>query len=404
MELISYSCNVFCFLMAILGFYLTAASIGSFLRRRPLPPSSHQLRFAVLVPARNEAGCISGIIESIQQQHYPPELVDIYVIPNNCTDDTAGVATAAGAQTIHVSPAVRSKGQALHEAFDLLLHTQKHDAYCIFDADNEACPEFLAEINRALVSGARAAKSRIFAKNAHESWVCACYEIFFCNANRFLNLARSNLGLSARVIGTGIAVRRDLIEELGGWNTETMTEDAEFFAILAARGERTAFVPGAVTYDEEPLTFQESLIQRRRWMSGIMGVGRLKFPQLFCACFASPNKRFALDALLQFSFTILQAWVIPCFLLRLCTQPAVTMQTLPSIAVSFYIGSFLTGGAALFLEKRLTKCTFIALFLYPLFVFSFLLLQTAALFCPNKVWTPIHHTGVRLSYVSSASL
>ena len=54
------------------------------------------------------------------------------------------------------------------------------------------------------------------------------------------------------------------MEELGGWNTETFTEDAEFYAMLSARGEKVAYCKNAVTYDEEPLSFSESMTQRRR--------------------------------------------------------------------------------------------------------------------------------------------
>lgn len=250
-------------------------------------------------------------------------------------------------------------------------------------------------MNKALCTGARAAKSRILAKNARDGWVCACYEIFFCNANRFLNRARGNIGLSARLIGTGFAVRRDLMEELGGWNTDTMTEDAEFYALLSRRGEPVAFVPDAVTYDEEPRSFRESMVQRRRWMSGIMEVAQLYALPLLRRVPAKGG-RFALDALIQFSFATLQAWIIPVFLLRLCADPAGALLDLPAAAAQFYITTLLVGALSLLLERRLTMHTAAALLLYPIFIASFLLLQSWSLVRPNKTWTPIRHTGVRL--------
>lgn len=396
---ILFICDLFFLLMGALGLCLTAVSLGALLRRKPLPPPEKQLRFAVLAAARNEEDCIAGLIESIKAQHYPPELTDIYIIPNNCTDDTAGAALRAGAKIIPVSPAVRSKGQALHEAFAHLLQHGGHEAYCVFDADNEAHPDFLAEMNRAL-SSARAAKSRIYAKNAHEGWVCACYEIFFCNANLLLNRARRNLGLSARLIGTGFAVRRDLMEELGGWNTETLTEDAEFYAILSARGEKIAFAPGAVTYDEEPLSFRESLVQRRRWMSGIMGVARKKAGSLLRGI-PGKGRLFALDALLQFSFTCGQAWLIPVWLLRLCADTAGGLSSLPGLILRFYLSTLLVGLVSLLWERRLTLSTGLGLLLYPLFIFSFLPLQFLSILRPNRGWTPIRHTGVRLQHTST---
>lgn len=350
----------------------------------------------MLVPARNEEDCIAGIVKSIKKQNYPTELVDIYVIPNNCTDGTARAAVEAGAAIIPVSSEVRSKGAALHEAFERLLKTERHDAYCVFDADNEVNPDFIAEMSKTLSSGYRAAKSRILAKNAHESLTCACYEIYFCNANLFLNTARQNLGLSARLIGTGFGVRRDLMEELGGWNTDTLTEDAEFYALLAARGEKIAYCSRAVTYDEEPITFYESLIQRRRWMSGVIEVGRLKMGSLIAAMGCRKSFFTALDAGMQFSLSILQAFAIPIFLLYALCEPAAALASLPSVASGFCGSVLLTGGAALILQHRMTAKTAAALVFYPVFMFSNILLHTCALFCPNQAWRPIRHTGVQL--------
>lgn len=395
-EFISTLYQIFCIVLSAYGVYFGAVSICFLLKRQTVPPPSDLLRFAVLIAARNEEDCIAGIVESIRQQNYPQELVDIYVIPNNCTDNTAGAAAAAGAQILSVSSVVRSKGQALHEAFDLLLKFGTHDAYCVFDADNEAHPAFLSEMNRALSSGARAAKSRILSKNPHESWVCACYETYFCNANLFLNTARHKLGLSARLIGTGFAVRRDLMEELGGWNTITLTEDAEFYATLSARGEKIAFAPGAITYDEEPLKFRDSIVQRRRWMSGVMRVGYLKAGNFLHAAIKGPGRLFALDAMMQFSFACIQALIIPLFLVWACFHPEIALTDLPGIVIKYCLSTCFIGGISLLLERRLTKHTAAALLLYPVFIFSFLPLQTLSLFWPNKTWTPIRHTGVRI--------
>ncbi len=395
-DCILFLCRFFFLLVALMGLWFTGISLCAFFKKQPRPEADRQLRFAVLVAARNEESCIAGIVESIRRQDYPPELVDIYVIPNNCTDRTAQVAAAAGACILTVSRAVTNKGQALHEAFAHLLRAERHDAYCVFDADNEADPAFLREMNRALTGGTRAAKSRILAKNAHEGWVCAVYETYFCNANLLLNRARENIGLSARLIGTGFAVRRDLMEELGGWSTRTMAEDAEFYATLAARGERIAFVPGAVTYDEEPCSFRASMVQRRRWMSGILSVARLKLTSLLRGV-GRPGGRLAFDALLQFAFSAIQAWIIPVFLLQLCADPRSIAVTLPLTAARYYITTLLMGLVSLAAERRLTRHTAGALPLYPVFIFSFLLLQSWSLIRPSRTWTPIRHTGVRLT-------
>ena len=60
---------------------------------------SHALhRYAAVISARNEANVIGGLIASLKAQDYPSELLDIYVIADNCTDNTAQVALEAGAR------------------------------------------------------------------------------------------------------------------------------------------------------------------------------------------------------------------------------------------------------------------------------------------------------------------
>lgn len=207
--------NAFFLIFKLLSLYFLAVSLFCLCRRKKPAASAGQRRFAILIAARNEESCIAGLIESLQAQRYPRELFDIWVLPNNCTDHTVEAAQRAGARIMEMPSSVRSKGAALQYAADTLLRGQQHyDAFCVFDADNEADPAFLAEMNQAL-SRSAIVKSRILAKNRMQAGISACYEIYFCTANRFLNRAREALGLSARVIGTGFSIRRDLPGSVG---------------------------------------------------------------------------------------------------------------------------------------------------------------------------------------------
>ena len=71
--------------------------LGLFRKNREFPAAAPQKRIAAVIAARNEAGVIGEAVRTLLAQDYPRELFDIWVIPNNCTDDTAGAAQAAGA-------------------------------------------------------------------------------------------------------------------------------------------------------------------------------------------------------------------------------------------------------------------------------------------------------------------
>lgn len=387
--------NAFFLIFKLLSLYFLAVSLFCLCRRKKPAASAGQRRFAILIAARNEESCIAGLIESLQAQRYPRELFDIWVLPNNCTDHTAEAAQRAGARIMEMPSSVRSKGAALQYAADTLLRGQQHyDAFRVFDADNEADPAFLAEMNQAL-SRSAIVKSRILAKNRMQAGISACYEIYFCTANRFLNRAREALGLSARVIGTGFSIRRDLLEALGGFPCRTLAEDAELYAACLSHGVRIGYCESAVTYDEEPVTWRASLVQRRRWMSGIMQVSRLTLPKLFRNFLRRPSLN-RLDGMLQLAFPFLQA-LTPFFTLAAFLAGSISLQSLPVSLLSAYAGSLAVAAAALVLEKRLDFRLTGGILLYPVFMACFLPLQTLALFKTQTVWHEIRHSGVRLA-------
>ncbi len=68
------------------------------LKRPPRPVALKNHRFAVMIPARNEGAVIADLLRSIKMQDYPGELIDVFVIADNCSDDTAEVARREGAQ------------------------------------------------------------------------------------------------------------------------------------------------------------------------------------------------------------------------------------------------------------------------------------------------------------------
>ena len=236
------------------------------------------------------------LVESLKKQDYPDALYDIFVIPNNCTDDTESEALCAGAKIFRCFEPVRCKGDALHEAVAWLL-PQRYDAFCVFDADNVADEQFLARMNDAFCAGAQVCKGAMRAKNPYASWLSGCYGLYFTLFDTFFSRARMSCGLSSKLVGTGFAVHRAVLERFGGWNTSTIAEDAELAAQCAANGVRVCFVPGALTSDEAPNDFDVSLRQRRRWCSGIMDVAvRMDAPLVSALRGSAPLR--ALDALL----------------------------------------------------------------------------------------------------------
>ena len=378
--------------LKVFTIYFAAIAVCALVRRRRWPKAAPQTRFAVVVAARNEEAVIGNLIYSIRCQSYPEDLRDIYVVPNNCTDFTEAAARAAGAEILHCLTPVSSKGGALHQAF-AQLRDKNYDAFLVFDADNVLEPDYLAHMNDAFAAGAMVCKSRTRAGNPSASGVAGCYGLYNVIFDLIWNRPRAACGLSAKLVGTGFAFRREVLEALGGWNTTTIAEDAEFAAQCAQAGFRVCWVPDAVNYDEEPNSFRVSLRQRYRWCSGVMQVGRKSLGGMWRTASPRPMLRWDMTMFLLATFTqaisgLLLAW-------SLLAGIAAGGGLLPALCGLglYYVGGMglgvilcLLGGYAI---EGMTK----SILLFPVFMASWLPLQVLSLFRDSTSWHQVAHRG-----------
>ena len=277
--------------------------LGLFRKNRGFPAAAPQKRIAAVIAARNEAGVIGEAVRTLLAQDYPRELFDIWVIPNNCTDDTEDVAANAGARVLRCAEPVSCKGDVLRFAFKHLL-AMDYDAFCIFDADNLVDPGFFRAANDALCHGARIGQGFRDSKNSRESWVAGGMSVFYWFMSRLFNRGRAALGMSALLNGTGVVLDAGLIREMG-WNTRTLTEDLELTAQCGLRGEKIAYLEKAITYDEQPVAFGVSFEQRRRWFRGSMQTTLRYWPKLIWRAIRHHSLQ-ALDLAIFFLGNIMQ--------------------------------------------------------------------------------------------------
>ncbi|MDP4088154.1 MAG: glycosyltransferase family 2 protein [Bacillota bacterium] len=267
-------------LLFISAYYLILSFFGliKFKNRKVSEPKKS---FALLVAAHNEEAVIKDIVHSLYRLDYPRELFDVFVIADNCTDNTAGIARNNGALVYErTNKDKRGKGYALEWMFDKIFKMEKkYDAVVIFDADNLVSKQFLKEMNNKLCEGFEVVQGFLDSKNPVDTWITGSYSIAFWTSNRQFQLARSNLRLSSQLGGTGFCIATDTLKELG-WGATCLTEDLEFSCKLVLNGKRVGWAHDAVIYDEKPLTLSQSWWQRKRWMQGFADVATRYFWKL----------------------------------------------------------------------------------------------------------------------------
>lgn len=362
-------------------------------------------RFAVMISARNERTVIAQLIQSIQAQNYPAELVDIYVVADNCTDDTAAVARKAGAIVYErFDQKKRGKGYALDYLFDLVRTANKdnpYDGYFIFDADNLLDENYIYEMNRTFSNGHKIITSYRNSKNYGTNWISAGYALWFLRESKYLNNARMIMNSSCAVSGTGFLVSEEIVEKNGGWKYFLLTEDIEFTISSCIQGEKIAYCDKAMIYDEQPTTFATSWRQRLRWAKGYFQVFRHYGKRLFLGCFKNKNMFSCFDM----SMTILPLVILLMLLILADVGAAVfgmftggNVELMLRYAVetvrNAYLVLFAVGGITCITEWNNINCStakkILYMFTFPLFQFTYIPISFVALF--KKVeWKPIDH-------------
>ena len=380
--------------------------ISIFKKEKPHRSAPKPHRYAVLIAARNEAPVIAQLIESLKHQTYPAELVSIFVIADNCTDNTAELARACGAEVIERFNTVQiGKGYALD---CLLQHIQStygsdaFDGFFVFDADNVVEPNYIEEMNHTFSDGYRIVTSFRNSKNYGDSWISAGTSMWFLRDSQFLNRARMRIGSSCIVSGTGFLVHRDVLLEAGGWKYFLITEDTQFTVCQILKGEKIGYCEHAVFYDEQPVKFAASWKQRMRWARG----GWLVFREYGARLLRSMTHQFSsFDMFMSFfPAMILSAlalvWNVVCIVLTFIEgrDAAELALSVGKLLGSTYLLFFVVGLIATVSEWKHIYCAtrkkILYMFTFPLFMMTYIPMPLFAIF--KKVeWKPIPHERVR---------
>jgi hypothetical protein len=223
---------------------------------------------AVVIPAHDEETQIEAVVRSIQACNYPTANRRIVVVADNCSDQTAAVARAAGAEVWERSDHVRrGKGYALDWVFARVLADETIDAICVIDADCEVSVNLLAALAARLRAGADAVQAPYLISNPEASSAAALRWAGFALFNVVRPLGRHQLGLSSGLLGTGMAISRQLLVR-SPWCAFSYAEDREQHMRWVLAGSRVVFAREASVRSPSPHTADGSRAQVARWDSG----------------------------------------------------------------------------------------------------------------------------------------
>jgi len=386
---------------ALIGGYQTFIAFFGLMNRKKRAQHAPQKSFAILVAAHNEEQVIGALLENLKGLDYPKELFDVFVIADNCTDQTAEISRRHGVRAFERhDPAKRGKGFGIEWMLrELWKLPRSYDAVVMFDADNLVAQDYLLHMNNDLCNGSRVIQAYLDTKNPHDSWITSAYAVSYWYCNRLWQLARTNLGLANYLGGTGMCFESKLLKEIG-WGATSLVEDLEFTMRCVKRGIYPVFNYDARVYDEKPLSFKASWNQRLRWMQGHFEVARRYFFPLLWQGLKERSWAKLDTALYALNvYTVLITGTVTAVLYIDMLMPGVPTLTsiylhVPFIMLALGFLSVIQFPIAMILEKaplRIVK----SLLSLPIYLISWYPLTFYAFFTQNnKQWSHTQHTRV----------
>lgn len=235
--------------------------------RLPIPmEEGARRRIAVLVPAHNEGAALLPTIADIKAQLGANDR--LLVVADNCTDDTAAVAAAAGAEVVARNDPERiGKGYALDWGLRHL-SADPPDVVVIVDADCRLSDRAIDRLAICSAQTGRPAQALDLMTAPERSPINHQVAEFAWRVKNWVRpLGLGNFGLPCQLMGTGMAFPWDVLRsaELASGQ---IVEDLKLGLDLAGQGRAALFCPSAVVTSEFPLSAAGADAQRKRWEHG----------------------------------------------------------------------------------------------------------------------------------------
>ncbi len=259
-----------CFMtLYMLYMYLSIKHQRRKLKKNPLKINCDYKPFiSIMIPCHNEHEVIYDTVNNILNINYSD--YELILIDDRSTDNTAEIIQNIAKDNKNIKTLVRNKdafpgkSAVLNDAMKIA----KGDAILVFDADAKVEPEFINLLLPKLAPDTvGAVQARKVIINAKQNFLTTCqYNEYVFDS--YLQIGRDAVKGAVELRGNGEIIKRKAIEDIGGWNNNTITDDLDMSTRLHIKGWDIRFCQDAIVYEEGVICFNALIRQRRRWVEG----------------------------------------------------------------------------------------------------------------------------------------
>lgn len=261
-------------LLLVVGGYGAFLVLVGALGRAPQPPHPDSARpmISMIVPAKNEEAVIEATVRSLCAQEYVGDGVpryEVIIVDDRSTDGTAAILERLARElpitVVHTPDGSIGKAAALNMG----IARARSDVVAIFDADARVAPSFLAQMVPSLrgdrVGGVQSLR---LPYNATQNLLTVIQDDEYRVFQHTLQRARQVLGGMVSFAGNGLLLKREALDEVGGWNEEALTEDIDLSVRFHLAGWEIQYCGEAVVWEEAVPRMRDLMRQRIRWFEG----------------------------------------------------------------------------------------------------------------------------------------
>ncbi len=301
--------------ISLMAFYAVSAKIASQIRKRLFHDDNNVKNenfkpfVSIMIPAHNEESVISKTVETVLKLDYPN--FEVILIDDRSSDNTASVMKDLESKypekirvLIRKQGAFPGKSAVLNDA--LLL--SEAEAVLVLDADATMESDFLTNLVYALEPkdvGAVQARKIVRNKNINILTRCQNNEM---TIDTYFQVSRDAVKGAVELRGNGELIKRTALDDIGGWNNYTITDDLDMSTRLHIKGWDVRFCPDTIVYEEGIMYLTPLYRQRRRWLEGAFRRYLEYFGQILTS--KKMSLRVRLDMIAYISEFIMPAWFI----------------------------------------------------------------------------------------------
>ncbi|MEG2561772.1 MAG: glycosyltransferase family 2 protein [Clostridia bacterium] len=398
----------------VIGFLPQVLYIFISLKKLPQrPPAKKDHIFAIMLCAKDEAKVVGDTVQCMLRQNYPQDKFRVFVIADNCIDNTAEIARKNGA-IVYERFDKEHIGRGWANSFGtskILENYPDTEAFIMFDADNLAAFDYLKHMNDAFDDGVELAGGYANSKNFSMNIPADISGIYYMRSCRFSAHARELLGFNQNLATSGMLISSRILREKG-YDAHGLCEDAEFIINRVLDGERAHYVEEAQYYAEQPSSLRETFKRNLRFGRGGSKLFATKGGSLLGHFFTTGKLTF-LDLFVEYMFIplalICTIW-FPLFygfwfindIIMFSVQPQLLIglakNAAMGICIAFILPFVLQSIAVVLMEKKklmhtTPKKLAPAMLLFPIYMIVYMVSIAAGTFNFHSKWKKINHSN-----------